>query len=574
MTMDRPNTRNRHEDTGAVAVIVGILAMVLFAGAAISVDLGNAFARKRDTQAQADFAALAGGPLVTGTNTKSVSDPAVLAVVDYLNKNQPLDDGESCVPTKTCIAAGQMVNDNPSDGEIYFEPNYRMRVVTPPAHVSFGLAASLGFSSTDVRAEATVGLGSPGKVVPFFLPLACTAGAMDLKSSSYNPSAPTFNPASSNGGTVARVDSVNPLTVPGAVSSTLRIYGSRFTSTLTVDYFHELSGDRVPVDLTQGLAATLEVDRSVPQADEATTVLPPRVYNTPGKWYVRVNNGSGYSSDAATFVVGSPTPPPPGCGVRATGDFGVGDSPRAGITQLSVATAMNIALGLDHELAIFEPETARPPQGTDSCNGLGATPYPGAQLDNVVRAGNNCIDVKNGMNTDTVTDGLITGGASYAGRLRTNTLDGCDRFGGSAEATRASLPTNDDVLSCFLPPGVTVGHISGTSIATEHKNSLDGRIFESPRFLTVPVIDHAVNPQNGFYPLVRYVPAFITDEAAASTKGNSYATSTNGLVIQNSKVVTVSVVVINPEALPLTADGSVGTVPYTGSGTKVVVLVN
>ena len=49
-----------HDDDGAVAVIVAILAVVLFGMAAFAVDMGIAYASKRELSVTSDAAALAG----------------------------------------------------------------------------------------------------------------------------------------------------------------------------------------------------------------------------------------------------------------------------------------------------------------------------------------------------------------------------------------------------------------------------------------------------------------------------------------------------------------------------------
>lgn len=568
---------------GTVAVVVAICSVLIFSIAALAVDLGNAMVRKRDVQSQADLAALAGAPKLGESNTKSATDEAVMAVAKYLNENRPQDDAHGGPAPD--VTAAQLVDGGNSpypagiaNGEIYFLPDYRMRVVSPFARVDFGLADVMGFSNVDVQADATVGLVSPGPVVPFFLPKDCAAGSVTLKAGSYNPKAPTFDPASANGGGIAQIDSLDKLTVPGGAASTLRIYGSGFSATLTVDFFHEGSGDRTPVDVTQGHPATFASDGD---PDEATVILPSKVFNTPGVWYMRVNNGLGYSKTAATFQVGDPAAPPVGCGQRSTGDFGVIDSPRKDVTQLAEASALNMAEGLDHDVVPFDTSIyALPPAKQDTCNGNGGTPPPGAKNDTASVDGNNCLDVKNGMNTDTVTDGMILGGTAaggYQGRLRKDTTTGCDRNGGSDEAILIGESINDDVLSCFLKAGVSVGEVSSETISADAEESIDADIYDSPRFMVVPVIDYPINPQNGFYPIVGYVPAFITDEPPASENvasgGTSYATSSNGVIIHSNKVVSLSVVAINPKALPDTADVTSGTVPYTGSGTKVIRLL-
>jgi hypothetical protein len=282
--------------------------------------------------------------------------------------------------------------------------------------------------------------------------------------------------------------------------------------------------------------------------------------------------------------VGNPAPIPSGCGASATGDFGMLESPRAGVSQLADATALNIAEGMDHVLATWADRSggASLPSNTqmDSCRGAAQTPVPGAYLDVPGAVEPDCVEIKTGMNTDTVTDGLIQGGTAngvpYEGRLKTDTLDGCDRRGGSDESTRIGVSgLNDDVLSCFLPNGVSVGDVIGSSVPAAASKKIDPRIFKSPRYSIVPVIHYEFNPQNGFYPIVRWQPIFISDESPASTKGASYATSLNGVITGSNKVVGVQVLVINPAALPDTAPSEgAGWVPYLGSGPKLVRLVD
>ena len=78
-------TRRRWDERGAVAVVVALCSLVIFAVAALAVDLGNGFARKRDTQNQADFAALAGArSLPARHDDASANDEAVKEAAKYL----------------------------------------------------------------------------------------------------------------------------------------------------------------------------------------------------------------------------------------------------------------------------------------------------------------------------------------------------------------------------------------------------------------------------------------------------------------------------------------------------------
>lgn len=560
------------DESGAYAVLFGLLVVVLASIAALAVDLGNAMARKADVQAQADFAVLAGAQELTGGMTGTVPPAVVDAVRDYLNDNHPLN--QDC--SSDCVVSAQLTDGDLTDGEVRFA-NGGLQVHTPYENVDYALAAVMGFEDTNVQADATVGLFSPGPIVPFFLPKDCAAGTVELKSSSYNPGAPTFDPASSNGNTVAKVNSLDQISVPGAVPTTLTIYGEKFDnpSALQVDFFKEEGATdyRFPVDTATGHPATLTINTATD--DEATTTLPPQVFNKPGEWYMRVNNGNGWSKDVGIFEVGNPVAPPEGCGERSTGDFGVVDSPRTigppASNQLAEASALNMAVGIDHDIALWT--TTPPPPSQDSCRSGGA-PVAGAILDQSPSTdGVNCLDVKNGMNTDTVTDGMINGVAGERGRLDTGSST-CDRNGGTAPKERLGKLTNDDVLSCFLPTGVTVGQVSGTSVSAAVAGSISSDIFDSPRFLVVPVIEYPINPQNGFYPVVAMKPVFITDEHSTSSNGTSYASSSNGVTISGTKVVQLTVVAINQDALPDVVNSNGEVVPYYGSGPKILRLID
>jgi hypothetical protein len=561
------------DESGAYAVLFGLLVVVLASIAALAVDLGNAMARKADVQAQADFAVLAGAQELTGGMTGTVPPAVVDAVRDYLNNNHPLN--QDCAPD--CVESPQLTNGDLSDGEVRFA-NGGLQVHTPFENVDYALAGVMGFDDIDVQGDATVGLFSPGPIVPFFLPKDCAAGTVVLKSSSYNPGAPTFDPPSTNGNTVAKINTLDQTTVPGAVPTTLTIYGEKFDnpSALQVDFFKEEGAVdfRFPVDTATGHPATLTIDTATD--DEATTTLPPQVFNKPGEWYMRVNNGNGWSKDVGIFIVGDPNPPPEGCGQRSTGDFGVVDSPRTigppASTQLAEATALNMAVGIDHLIATWN--TTPPAPAQDSCQGYAPAPVPDAILDEPPSTdGVNCLDVKNGMNTDTVTDGMITGVAGERGRLDTGSST-CDRNGGTAAKERLGKQTNDDVLSCFLPPGVTVGQVSGSSVSATVAGSISSDIFDSPRFMVVPVIEYPINPQNGFYPVVAMKPVFVTDEPYSSSNGSSYATSSNGVTISGTKVVQLTVVAIHEDALPDVANSNGDVVPYYGSGPMVIRLID
>ena len=76
----------RRSDAGAIALVTVAVAVVLIIFAAFAVDLGNAFARKRMVQSQADFAALAGAALLDGTPSSEAVARTEAAEYLFLNE--------------------------------------------------------------------------------------------------------------------------------------------------------------------------------------------------------------------------------------------------------------------------------------------------------------------------------------------------------------------------------------------------------------------------------------------------------------------------------------------------------
>jgi hypothetical protein len=96
----------RRDDSGAIAIIVALFAVVLFGFAALVVDVGNASDVKAQTASAADAAALAGSrDLATWVNTHgNTPDPALYDVVTGAvssNLHYSGDDWASCPPETT-----------------------------------------------------------------------------------------------------------------------------------------------------------------------------------------------------------------------------------------------------------------------------------------------------------------------------------------------------------------------------------------------------------------------------------------------------------------------------------------
>jgi hypothetical protein len=177
----------RARDDGATAILVALTtSLVLMGVGAMTIDLGNAFARRQAARSTADLAAIAGA-----RELPSPTDAAD-AVTDYLCANPVSGWNLTCSPQSSAWATDADLG----NGEVQFfrgdidgngrystsgpdertvnatHPAVALRVVSPPATVQFGLAAALGASSVVVQPAANAELATPigpRAVLPFFL---------------------------------------------------------------------------------------------------------------------------------------------------------------------------------------------------------------------------------------------------------------------------------------------------------------------------------------------------------------------------------------------------------------------
>src|SRR6476620_2962064 len=106
--------RGRDEQSGAVAVTVALMAVMLMIVAALSVDLGNAWARGRVVQKQADVADTAAGSLLPMSPPTTGHHPSVIATLaaSYLNNN--LSQGQATT------TSANLLDGNYANGEVKF----------------------------------------------------------------------------------------------------------------------------------------------------------------------------------------------------------------------------------------------------------------------------------------------------------------------------------------------------------------------------------------------------------------------------------------------------------------------
>lgn len=553
--------RRRRDDRGAVAVLVALSSALLLSMAALAVDLGNGWTQRREVQTEADMAALAGGASLPADD---VTARALLAteVLAYLKANETYSQDDGASDTWT---VAQLLDGDPANGEADFTlGRTKLRVVTPPSLVEYGFAGVMGFDNAEVNATATVEISSVlrGGVLPMYLLTGCSWGSQIIKdgTSSTEPD-PQFNPTGTSSSAPAVTRSQTEPVLAG-VPSTITLEGPDFTGVTEVGFTQDDRNWTAPATNIQApsgsgnakLPATLQVD------------IPAGVYNQPGTWFVRVFNGTQWTKNSSAFPVPVETTSAEGCGVHETGDFGLIQSPRSDSNSGSWLED-NIAKGLDHTLAVWpdDPGAANGECPSSAVNGtsplLDYDP-PRGPVDNA-----NCINIYNGNQVSKTTDGLQE-------RLAGPTAPGCDPRGGSSSLDVGGVMVNNDVLSCFLPPGTPVGAISSSTLDPLHEHVLDAAIFDSPRLFWVPMIAGSVNPQNGDYALVEYRPVFITDEPFSATNGSGGASTRNGIFVSSKQVSRIQVVAFNANALPATTvSGADPTLPYTGTGPRVITLI-
>ena len=592
--------RRSRAEGGATAVIVAIMAAMLFSLAGIAVDLGNAWARGRTVQKQADVSALASGYLLpqTTANRQAIADRVALQLSKNRTTGQP-----------TSVTGAQLLNSNRADGEILFQTSTgaacldgcpRMTVLPPQATVEFGLASAMGLSGTTVQRPATVEVQSalPPKanMLPFWLPSGCSYGSSEADTSQGNSQGAPPPPDAWLAPSTARSGSLLGAVVPAPTPVGTHVLSGPPLVTLTYGQTSDISGFSVSDLGSKYKKASLRAyspDGStyVDFAAEAygngsippIQVGPQDLTGTPGDWslYALAAKANGSTEFSANFLViriiggpaaaspsasptesptASPSPAtspsgiPVGCVGQDRGNFGQLDSPRAGFSSQQGFT-LNIALGIDHTLA---PYVFASGAEQKDC-GSGPSTIPGGQLDTVGGpAGNGANCVKGGTGNDgpKTYDGLIAGvGAGVPGRL--DATNGTTVCPGRSNLALDGVQVNNDSLACFLRNGATLSTI--TQPTGVNSTMLDPSILSSPRLIYLPVVYASDRAQKNFQPIRQFVPGFITEET--QTTGPNDATGhVNGLDINGNSVKVMTVFTFNREALPPVEEAD--TVPY------------
>lgn len=594
----------RRDESGVVAIMVGIMSLVLLGVAALTVDLSNAFVQKHDMQERTDFAALAGG---AGDNlpatasglacssgsyswtAPSATDPAVTETAAYLDLHLPSDQA---------VTAGQLVNCDLADGEAGYgtwsspdsggyrsftpDPN-QLSVISQSRQVKFSFAGALGLSSVDVDGQATVEAVSPAiHGLPMYATAGCDYGRQTLAQPSNGQAASTVNLANGSDSNDAVLTSLttDPATSPAAVpypvaaGTTLTINGSKLAGVTRIGFFE--SGTTSP-----GPAPTVLDSGQFTVGADGTSITVPAVPTglAQDAWYLRVEKGGSWSTvadqkgtlNALPLTVGAPTL---SCVQGSSaGNFGTlllfDDNGPSGQTD---NLAYNIAVGLQHTLATY-PGAAAP--WTCSSSQTETRLWP--------TEGTNCADTKTGnVVANAAYEGFVTGVSGYADGLLTDVDPGtgCPN-NGQPDAqplvrTLNGYEINNDTLSCFLTSTTTtVGDVNSASYALDGP-ALSPAIYSSPRFLYVPVLGTV--PSNGgsqSYQIIDFRPAFLTDQPSSANRASA-PTEGNGLTMtsNNKSLLSLQVVMINPKALPPQPPDASAYTEYTGSGPKGLRLVD
>lgn len=593
-------TTRKRDESGAVAIMFGLLAVMLMSVAALGVDIGNEVTRHTVTQTQADFAALAGGDKMTGVGAVGSTVPAAVisAIVTAMNNNQPQDDNaaaQTCVKTNSCVKASDLTDADLTNGDVRFT-SAGLEVIAPNHFVSFGMARIMGFQGSNVSARATVQIYSPGEhVLPYYSAQGCDFGTQTISQPTNGLDATTIdlnNPGPPNNAALLQALVTTPPSPVGSAgvpypvppNTKLEIDGSGFTNVNMVGFFESGGISAGPPPKTLPVTAAMKTgDVKIVLPDISGANL------SQDAWYVRVSTDGGTTwsavgvgkknatLNALPLSVGSPNLV---CSTGSqTGNFGTLDLPNSTPGAPSGTgdnVAYNIAAGLQHHLMPFTGAAS-----PYTCDKGGSTPgsvmWPNENT--------NCIPTQTGsVAGDDAYSGLVdpqwpgAAASTVKGLLRNVTSGGC---GGGAPATTIfnNKQVNNDTLSCFFTdPATTIGDVD-TKTYTLTGPAFSAAIWTSPRFVWIPVI---TGPSCGTcinYEIIDFRPAFITDQVNSATKSTPLTSCTqtdcNGLTLgqNNHSIAPLRVVLLNAASLPAPPSGGPVS-PYNGIGPPIVRLIN
>lgn len=539
-----PRIRRTRPEDGAVAVMYAVLATLLLALGAAAVDLGHGFAKRSLLQTDVDVAVLAAAAELTSGGG---CNPEVVAAAEkYLNEASNKVPGQPA----TFDLGGSA-----DDGDGYIScAGWRVDLWAPHSEVDLGLGRLISEEDSlqvPAHAAAQIKAATGGATLPYFAVEGCNSGSQSIRNPSGEPAeapVPELDPPSGKG--VNATFTITPTSVAADTSSA--------TVTLTGQGFKDVDA----VGFTgPGAHETVTVPKVAAKAgnDPITVTVPAAVLDTNGVWYVRVRVGTTWSEHAVPFTVGDAVLY---CDARNQGNFGTIELPRSDSNSANWL-ALNIIKGIQPTLAIHGT-----PNG--ECDGdPGSVMSEHAPVD-----GTNCVASETGLKPPPTNAGLVSGAAGEPGRLDTDSTSNCSRSGDNnrTAATVLDKHINDDLLSCFIINGARISDLVAGNATGTH--ALSGDIFDSPRFIWLPVLQSDPFMGRKWWPIVDFTPGFITDQSLdASKSAPGTITPLNGLESGPSGIEEVRVVLFSEAALPETVPAKGGEGDYTGSGPKALVLV-
>lgn len=552
------------DERGATAVLVTLLALVLFAVGALAIDMGQVYAKRAALQSNVDLAVLAAAAELD--NPGACNDEVVDAATAYLGK-----DGNAVADQYLIDLGGA-----PDDGDGHIRcAEWRVELWAPAAHADFTMGESVGAEGVDVPAYAAATVFSPRMgAMPAYAVSGCDFGLQTLLDDSPGggstpPPVPALPwPTDSS----LDIDSLDPAVILVDEITDLEIRGSglRFVTTIGFTVHDGTEWVQHTVPASSATSSRVRLDE-----------IPASVRTVEGEWFVQVSDDGGATWSAALRLqVGDPMLE---CASGPSdGNFGALALYRDPEASTNDRLALNFALGSAMTLARF-PVPGFPWTCSDGVNGA-VESSPGDPVD-----GTNCVDTDTGLPAQAAEAGLLTGkGISELGRLDVNRPDNhthpdCDAtsdlsvdFGGST----GSRTLNNDYLTCFLTDDTTTISTIGPGYAGPPV--LSEEILESPRFYLVPVL--GVEPSHGGsqrYQIVDFRPAFITDQPGTATRINpqiGVGGTENGLGFAelggNKRALReVKVVFFSSAALPESVSPDSDVMGYLGAGPKVIRLV-
>ena len=580
--------RYTRDERGAVAVVFGLTAVLLLTMCALGVDLGQAWAQKRQVQASSDAATLAGagisgndlpapsaGKICTYGTGATSSDPATQDVARYVASRAytPVIAPAAVNGGVVSAMASQLTDCKVSNGEVFYGiPTYhkstktwtlaynknQLSLVSPPSKVDFGFAGILGINNVNVAGQSTVEIRSPKmSTLPFYAFNGCDYGPQTLQQPNNGQSASTVLLASPDDTNAATLTTITPVSYPVDNSPTLEpltINGSGFTGVTQIGFFESGNATTGPPPVTS-TSFTVVNNSKITMPDIPTQAR--GVAGVQEFWYVRVMIGGKWSAVYSGSHGGVLTPmltigdPPLVCAQgSSSGNFGTLLLSHAAYNGADAVGAANVALGLTNTLAIYP--TGGPSDGTCSSAQTTTVLWP--------TDGTNCVDTDTGMSAKVAIGRLPRASASAAVGGNQYLLKPRARPSARTAARRGDhrgqgQTVNNDTLTCFfLSPTTHVSDVDGDPTNPGGYTGpplISDAIYDSPRFGYVPVLN--VQPANGGskkYQIVDFRACFITDQPGSAIKGDPPGSATNGITLDSNGVHSVQVIFLNGNALP------------------------